>query len=119
MRHRSDTEKGEMDFLFVALIEWAKGAGYTHFDFGLSALSGIGQASADPVIERALHYVYEHTNRFYDFKGLHSYKDKYGPEWSSRYLIYPNTAALPAVGAALIQVNTGGDLLGGYLLHPH
>ena len=66
-----------------------------------------------------MHYVFEHINRFYNFKGLHSYKDKYGPVWSPRYLIYPNVAALPAVGAALIRANTGGDLLGGYLLHPH
>ncbi len=118
MRHRSHAEKGQMDFLFVSLFEWAKGAGYARFNFGLSALSGIGEAPADPAIERALRYVFEHINRFYNFKGLHSYKDKYGPVWSPRFLIYPNVATLPAVGAALIRANTGGDLLGGYLLHP-
>lgn len=118
MRHRSHAEKGQMDYLFASLFEWARDAGYARFNFGLSALSGIGEKPADPAIERALGYAFEHINRFYNFKGLHSYKDKYGPVWSPRFLIYPNAGALPAIGAALIQANTGGDLLGGYLLHP-
>ncbi len=118
MRHRSHAEKGQMDFLFVSLFEWAQQAGYARFNFGLSALSGIGERPADPAIEKALRFVFEHINRFYNFKGLHSYKDKYGPVWSPRYLIYPNVGTLPAVGAALIQANTGNDLLGGYLFHP-
>ncbi len=119
MRHRSHAEKGQMDFLFVSLFEWARDAGYARFNFGLSALSGIGERPADPAIEKALRYAFEHINAFYNFKGLHSYKDKYGAVWSPRYLIYPNVATLPVVGAALIRANTGNDLLGGYLLHPH
>ena len=118
MRHRSHAEKGQMDFLFVSLFEWARSAGYARFNFGLSALSGIGERPADPAIEKALRYAFEHINGFYNFKGLHDYKDKYGPVWSPRYLIYPNATTLPAVGAALIRANTGNDLLGGYLLHP-
>jgi phosphatidylglycerol lysyltransferase len=118
MRHRSHAEKGQMDFLFVSLFEWARAAGYARFNFGLSALSGIGEKPADPAIERALRYVFEHINRFYNFKGLHSYKDKYGPVWSPRYLIYPNVSTLPAIGGALVRANTGDDLLGGYVLHP-
>lgn len=118
MRHRSSAEKGQMDFLFVSLFEWARSQGYTRFNFGLSALSGIGEKSEDPAIERALRYVFQHVNRFYNFKGLHAFKDKFNPIWSPRYLIYPNVGMLPAVGTALIRANTGNDLLGGYLFHP-
>ncbi len=118
MRHRSGAEKGQMDFLFVSLFEWARAKGYSRFNFGLSALSGIGEKPEDPAIEHALRYVFDHVKQFYNFKGLHDFKDKFGPTWSPRYLIYPNAAALPAVGTALIRANTGNDLLGGYLLHP-
>ena len=72
MRHRSNAEKGQMDFLFASLFEWAKEAGCERFNFGLSALSGIGEEPADPAIERALRFVFEHINQFYNFKGLHS-----------------------------------------------
>ena len=118
MRHRKEIENGTMEFMFVSLFRWAKAQGYAGFGLGLSALSGIGEKPADPAIERALRYVFEHINQFYNFKGLHGYKDKYGPVWTPRYLIYPSIETLPAVGAALIRANTGGDLLGGYLFHP-
>ncbi len=118
MRHRSGAEKGQMDFLFVSLFEWAKSQGYARFNFGLSALSGIGEKPDDPAIERALRYVFQHINQFYNFKGLHAFKDKFNPAWLPRYLIFPNMATLPAVGTALIRANTGNDLLGGYLFHP-
>jgi phosphatidylglycerol lysyltransferase len=117
MRHRHQAEKGQMDFLFVSLFEWAKGQGYATFNLGLSALSGIGENPTDPAIERALHYIYEHLNQFYNFKGLHAFKEKYDPIWSPRYMIYPGVASLPAVTIAMIRADSGNDVLGGYLKH--
>jgi len=117
MRHRHQAEKGQMDFLFVSLFEWAKGQGYATFNLGLSALSGIGENPTDPAIERALHYIYEHVNQFYNFKGLHAFKEKYDPIWSPRYMIYPGVASLPAVTIAMIRADSGNDVLGGYLKH--
>jgi phosphatidylglycerol lysyltransferase len=118
MRYRHTGEHGLMEFLFNAMFEWAKSEGYTTFDLGLSALSGIGQDPQDPVIERTLHYIYEHVNQFYNFKGLHEFKEKFNPIWSPRYLIYPGLATLPLVTIALIRADSGGDVLGGYLRHP-
>jgi lysylphosphatidylglycerol synthetase-like protein (DUF2156 family) len=54
-----------------------------------------------------LHFVYEHIDTFYNFKGLHEFKNKFHPEWSPRYLIYPNAASLPAVWIAVVQANSG------------
>ncbi|MCC7352838.1 MAG: bifunctional lysylphosphatidylglycerol flippase/synthetase MprF [Anaerolineae bacterium] len=115
MRHRSEVENGIMDFLVVSLFEWAKTQGYATFNLGLSSLAGVGEAADDPVIERGLHYIYEHINRFYNFKGLHAYKAKFHPEWSPRYLVYPGAASLPAVVVALIQADSGNDFPWGYL----
>lgn len=115
MRHRQSGEKGQMDFLFAALFQWARENGCTTFDLGLSALSGMGENPQDPAIERALHYVYEHIEQFYNFKGLHEFKEKYHPAWSPRYLVYPGTASLPGVVIAMLRADSGDDLLGGYL----
>ncbi len=117
MRHRHQAEKGQMDFLFVSLIEWAKAQGYATFNMGLSGLAGIGENPTDPAIERALHYVYEHVNQFYNFKGLHEFKAKFDPSWSPRYLVYPSVASLPAVTIAMMRADSGTDLLGGYRKH--
>ena len=115
MRHTSEAEHGLMDFLFVELFVWAQEKGFETFSLGLSALSGIGEAPQDPAIERALHYIYEHVNQFYNFKGVHEFKEKFHPSWSPRYLIYPGLPGLPLVTIAMIRADSGDDLLGGYL----
>ena len=76
----------------------------------LSALSGVGEHSDDPLIERALHYIYNNVNRFYNFRGLHVFKEKFHPTWSPRYLIYPGPSNLPAVSVALFRATYGGEL---------
>ena len=119
MRHRKQADRGQMDFLFVSLFEWAKEQGYATFNLGLSGLAGMGENPTDPTIERALHYIFEHVNQFYNFKGLHEFKAKYDPIWSPRYLVYPSAASLPAVTVALLRANSGTDILGGYLKHPN
>ncbi len=112
MRRRREVEPGTMDFLFVSLFQWAREQGYATFNLGLSALSGVGEHPDDPATERILHFVYEHIDQFYNFKGLHEFKDKFHPEWSPRYLIYPNAASLPAVWMAVVQANSGTDAQG-------
>ncbi len=113
MRRRREVEPGTMDFLFVSLFQWARDQGCLTFNLGLSALSGVGENPDDPATEKVLHFVYEHVDQFYNFKGLHEFKKKFHPEWSSRYLIYPNPASLPAVWMAVVQANSGtGNLMG-------
>ncbi|ODG98856.1 hypothetical protein A4S05_00495 [Nostoc sp. KVJ20] len=74
-------------------------------------------ALGDPIVpvedrrlEKILHYLYEHLNHFYNFKGLHTYKDKFHPHWEARYLVYPSLAALPDVVVALIRADSGDRL---------
>jgi phosphatidylglycerol lysyltransferase len=110
MRHRSSLENGTMDFLFISLLEHFKECGYDSFNFGLSALAGVGDNPESRHLERVLHYLYEHLNRFYNFKGLHAYKDKFRPSWEPRYLVYPSLAALPDVVVALIRADSGDRL---------
>ena len=109
MRRRRQVENGTMEFLFISSIEWAKARGYAAFDLGLSALAGVGEDASDPAVERALHYIYEHIYHFYNFKGLHTFKAKFHPEWSPRYLVYPGAASLAMVAIALIRADSSND----------
>lgn len=115
MRYRGDVDSGVMDFLFVSLCLWAQEQGYDSFNLGLVALAGVGDEPTDPRIERALHYLYEHLNQFYNFKGLYKFKSKFNPDWQYRYLIYPNTLALPSVAIALVRADSGDDFIWTYL----
>lgn len=107
MRHRRNTEPGTMDFLFVSMFAWARDQGYATFNLGLSALYGVGENPDDPIQERTMHFIYEHVNQFYNFKGLHEFKEKFHPQWSPRYLAYPGAASLGRVYLALTEADSG------------
>ena len=115
MRHRVQVDSGLMDFLFVSLFMWAKEQNFATFNLGLSALSGVGEHSDDPVIERAFHYIYQNVNRFYNFRGLHTFKEKFHPIWSPRYLAYPGPSNLPAVSVSMLNANLGGSALNNFI----
>jgi phosphatidylglycerol lysyltransferase len=111
MRRQQYAESGTMEYMFVSLFQWAKENGYGTFNLGLSALAGVGTGANDPIVEKALFYIYEHLNQFYNFKGLHEFKTKFQPAWEPRYLIYPGPASLPSVITALVKADSGDDFL--------
>ncbi len=115
MRRQREVESGTMEFLFVSFFQWAKEQGHATFNLGLSALSGVGKQTDDPMLERAIYYIYNHINQFYNFKGLHEFKEKFHPEWSPRYLIYPGVSSLPRILTALARLDRGNDFTAGYL----
>ena len=110
MRKLNNTEHGVMEFLFVSLFQHYQKLDYDSFNLGLSALSGLKEERSSR-LEAGLDYLYEHLNRFYNFQGLHGFKDKFNPRWESRYLIYPSLAALPDVVVALVRADSGDRLL--------
>ena len=115
MRHYQEIEHGTMEFLFVKMLQWAKGKGYDTFSLGLSAIVGVGEKPGDPRVEQALHTISEYVSRFYNFKGLHDFKEKYRPRWEPRYLVYPGPASLPLVLTTLLRVHSGNDFLRKFL----
>jgi len=111
MRRKVEVEQGTMDFLFTSMFQQFKERGYDTFNLGLVALSGVGEKPYSPRLEKALHYLYNHLNQFYNFQGLYAFKEKFKPHWVPRYFIYPSRGALPEVIVALIRADSGDRLL--------
>jgi phosphatidylglycerol lysyltransferase len=117
IRYRPRAESGLKDFLFATLFEWAKSQGYASFSLGLNSLACTEEQANDPAIELAMHYIYQHVNQFYKFRGLSEFNAKFAPNWSPRYLVYPNATSLPGVAIAIMRADTGMDILGGTFKH--
>ena len=115
MRRYQEVESGTMEFMFASMLKWAKGQGYETFSLGLSAIVGVGEKPDDPRVEQALHTIAGYVSRFYNFKGLHSFKERFHPHWEPRYLAYPGPASLPLVLTTLVRVHSGDDFLWKYL----
>jgi phosphatidylglycerol lysyltransferase len=111
MRHRASMLHGTMDFLFLSLFQHCKEQGVEGFNLGLSALSGVGEENTSARMEKVIHYLYQHLNQFYNFKGLHAYKEKFRPRWEPRYLVFPGYGSLMDIVVALIRADSGDRLI--------
>ncbi len=108
MRYLPDAPHGTMDFLFVNLLLHGQAAGFRWFDLGMAPLSGVGRSPWSPRDERLLKLVYELGNRFYNYQGLRSYKEKFRPAWRGVYLAYPRGHALAPILLDVTALIAGG-----------
>jgi len=115
MRRRREVENGTMELLFSSLLEWAKTQGYASFSLGQAPLTGIGEHNDDPRLEQALRRLSEYFKRFINFRGLHSFKEKFNPRWEPRYVVYLGVASLPGILTTLLRVHSDGNFLWNYL----
>lgn len=108
MRHLPDAPNGTMDFLFASLMQWGREQGYGFFNLGMAPLSGLPDHALAPLWNRIGGFAFHHGEHFYNFQGLRSYKEKFGPVWEPRYLASPGGIALPRVLTNLATLISGG-----------
>ncbi len=111
MRFSPDAPKGAMDFLFVQIMEHLKAEGYKYFNLGMAPLSGMSKRETAPVWDRIGRNVFEHGERFYNFKGLRAFKSKFLPHWQPRYLAVSG-AGNPMIALMDVTFLIGGGLKG-------
>jgi phosphatidylglycerol lysyltransferase len=100
-----------MDFLFVRIIEHLRDDGFQSFNLGMAPLSGMSQRESAPVWDRIGGVIFEHAERFYNFKGLKAYKSKFAPRWEARYIAVSGNAS-PVMAIMDVTVLIGGGLRG-------
>jgi len=109
MRYSPDAPQDTMDYLFVELALHARSQGYRHFNLGMAPLAGVGETRYARAGEKVARLAYEYGNRFYNYKGLRSFKEKFHPVWRSVYLAYPVLTPLP-----LLLIDSAALIAGGY-----
>lgn len=108
MRHTDDAPAGTMEFLFTALLLWAKEGGYRWCNLGMAPLAGVEPRRLGPAWNRIGALVYRHGEHFYGFKGLRGFKSKFDPVWEPRYLAGPGGAALARTLLDVAALVSGG-----------
>jgi lysylphosphatidylglycerol synthetase-like protein (DUF2156 family) len=108
MRHLPGAPNGTMDFLFSEILVWGRDNGFRWFDFGVAPLAGLDSGPDAPLWHRVGTLIYRHGEHFYNFQGLRSYKDKFSPVWTPRYLASPGGAALPVALLDVTALIAGG-----------
>lgn len=90
-----------MEFLFVELIRWGREHGVRELNLGMAPLPDLQKRDAAALLFR-------HGEHFRDLHGLRRYKEKFGGEWRTRYLVAPGGLALPRILESVAEL-IGGD----------
>ncbi|MCD6200092.1 MAG: DUF2156 domain-containing protein [Deltaproteobacteria bacterium] len=108
MRYLPEIHYGIMDYLIIQLMLWGKQEGYRWFNLGMGPFSGLNDHALAPVWNRLGAFVFHHSEHFYNFQGLRRYKEKFQPEWESKYLASPGGVALPRICANIASLISRG-----------
>jgi phosphatidylglycerol lysyltransferase len=74
----------------------------------MAPLAGLHSRRQSPLWNRFGALVFGRGERFYNFRGLQRYKNKFDPEWESRYMAVPRGIALPLILANVASLISGG-----------
>ncbi|HEY9048045.1 MAG TPA: phosphatidylglycerol lysyltransferase domain-containing protein, partial [Ohtaekwangia sp.] len=86
LRYISDIPNGSVDYLMVKMMEYFKGQHYKTFNMGLAAFAGFDKPAS--MNEQVIRFYRDHFRQASRLKGLYEYKNKFGPVWENRYLVY-------------------------------
>jgi lysylphosphatidylglycerol synthetase-like protein (DUF2156 family) len=94
-----------MDFLILEAMQSFRDQGVDEISFGGAPLANTSDPSEHSMHDRAIRFVFENLERFYGYKRLFFFKQKYQPSWEARYLAYPCGTSLLLVGVAIAGVH--------------
>ncbi|HLN21029.1 MAG TPA: phosphatidylglycerol lysyltransferase domain-containing protein [Bacteroidales bacterium] len=101
-RKTTNAPNGIMDHLLVEMYDYFRKAGIRYVNLGFAPMSGVNDPHNFP--ERSMKFAYEKIRSFAHYKGMRDYKDKFGPAWKDKYLIYSNDYDLLQIPSALNRV---------------
>lgn len=111
MRFVPGAHRGVMDLLMVKLMEALKARGYLSLNLGMAPLSGLSKGPGATLWDKVGILLSERGGRFYNFTGLRAFKQKFDPEWRSRFLAVPRRAN-PFMAAATTAILIAGGVKG-------
>lgn len=108
MRYLDTSPSGTMEYLFVKIINWAKDENYNRFSLGMAPLAGIYGDDLSPFWNRISVFLFNHGGNFYNFEGLRQFKNKFSPDWESKYLAYSGHFNLASILKDTAYLISGG-----------
>ena len=108
MRYLPEEASGIMEFLFVELMQYYRDQGAKEFSLGMAPLSGLEVRHGTQLWNRFGALLFRHGGAFYNFEGLRAFKQKFHPQWRTRYIAVPGgTPPLAALKDVALLIAAG------------
>jgi phosphatidylglycerol lysyltransferase len=102
IRKTNDAPAAAMDALIVALVQYAKERKLLYVNLGLVPMTGI--TDPETAAEKIIKLASQRIRRFWHYRGLREFKEKYATYWENKYLVYENDFDLLQLPIALSKV---------------
>lgn len=109
MRHEP-ANRNVIDTLIIACLMDCRERGIREVSLGNAPLANLEQREMDSLEERAVRLLYERFDRYYGYRSLFEFKNKFHPRWSGRYLAYRGVPYLLPAMAAIVRVHLPAGL---------
>lgn len=109
MRYRDGGVDNLMEYVLIQTMRSAAERGYPRFNLGMSPLYDVGERQSAPVVERWSRLAFRFGERFYNYKGLHAYKNKFHPVWAPRYMAFAKPWDWPGAVLATTRLIRSGS----------
>jgi phosphatidylglycerol lysyltransferase len=107
MRYSESAPPGIMRYALIESMFWARDQGYSRFNLGAAPLSGIRASAVTPLWNQIALAARGVGERYYNFKGVRSFKDWFYPEWEPIYLVSPGGTRRPIILANIAALISG------------
>ena len=108
MRFGPTAPDNVMQFLFIALMSALRDEGFARFSLGMAPLAGLEVKYGARLWNRFGSILFKYGRSFYNFAGLRAFKQKFGPDWRSRYFAVPGSLAPIAALRDVTRAISGG-----------
>jgi phosphatidylglycerol lysyltransferase len=103
MLRDSRAPNGLIEGSLAEAIEKAGSLGKAEVSLGLAAASYSQTPASLPLAQKAVDFLYQNVNFFYNYQSLAKFKAKFRPQWQPRYLVYGGETELPKTVLALAR----------------
>ena len=103
MRRDRDTPNGLMEFLVVRSIQLLRERGVEEISLNFAAFARPLRSPNGP-LDLLVGRLLGIASRWFQIESLYRFNAKFFPRWEPRYLVYPRSTALPAIGLAALVV---------------
>lgn len=110
MIHNPTASNGTIEAALAHAALHFQAEGQRELNLGMAPLADVTETGEQPLVKKLRNVLFDRFNRFYQYKSLYRFKNKFLPTWQPRYLYVPDYVGLPSylTSVMLAHLKVGG-----------